>query len=45
MRRFAGMDTLTTWYTQMNADQILAGIHDPVLRADAEKTAARGDQP
>jgi len=41
MRRFAGMDTLTTWYTQMGADKILAGIHDPVLRADAEKTAAR----
>ena len=41
MRRFASMDTLTTWYTQMNADKILAGIHDPVLRADAEKTAAR----
>ncbi len=41
MRRFADMDTLTTWYTQMNADKIIAGIHDPVLRADAEKTAAR----
>jgi hypothetical protein len=41
MRRFAGMDTLTTWYTQMNADKIIDGLHDPVLRADAEKTAAR----
>ena len=41
MRRFASMDTLTTWYTQMNADKILAGIHDPVLRADAERTAAK----
>ena len=41
MRRFAGMDTLTTWYTQMNADKVIAGLHDPVLRADAQKTAAR----
>jgi len=41
MRRFAEMDTLTTWYTQMNADKILDGIHDPVLRADAERTATR----
>jgi uncharacterized protein (DUF2252 family) len=41
MRRFSGMDTLTTWYTQMNADRIIAGIHDPVLKADAQKTAAR----
>jgi uncharacterized protein (DUF2252 family) len=41
MRRFADMDTLTTWYTQMNADKIIAGIHDPVLKADAAKTAAR----
>ena len=41
MRRFAGMDTLTTWYTQMNADKVIAGLHDPALRADATRTAAR----
>jgi predicted hotdog family 3-hydroxylacyl-ACP dehydratase len=41
MRRFAGMDTLTTWYTQMGADKVIAGIHDPALRADAERTAAK----
>jgi len=41
MRRFAELDTLTTWYTQMSADSILAGIHDPVLRADAQRTATR----
>ena len=41
MRRFAGMDTLTTWYTQMNTDKIIAGIHDPVIKADAQKAAAR----
>jgi uncharacterized protein (DUF2252 family) len=41
MRRFAEMDTLTTWYTQMNADKIIDNIHDPVLKADARKTAAR----
>ncbi len=41
MARFAGMDTLRTWYTQLNVDKIIAGIHDPALRRDAEKTAAR----
>jgi hypothetical protein len=41
MRRFAGEDTLTIWYTQLGVDRILAGIHDPVLRADAAKTAAK----
>ena len=41
MRRFAEMDTLTIWYTQLGVDRILAGIHDPVLRADAAKTAAK----
>jgi hypothetical protein len=41
MRRFAGMDTLTTWYTQMSADKVIAGLHDPVIRSDAAKTAAR----
>ena len=41
MRRFAGMDTLTTWYTQMNADKVIAGLRDPVLRADAARTASR----
>ena len=45
MRRFAGMDTLTTWYTQMSADKILAGIHDPVLRADAREDRRSRDQP
>jgi hypothetical protein len=41
MRRFAEEDTLTIWYTQLGVDRILAGIHDPVLRADAAKTAAK----
>ncbi len=41
MARFAGMDTLRTWYTQLNVDKIIAGIHDPALRRDAEKTAAK----
>jgi uncharacterized protein (DUF2252 family) len=41
MRRFSGMDTLATWYTQLSADKILAGIHDPVVRADAQETVAR----
>ena len=41
VRRFAGMDTLTTWYTQMNADKIIAGLHDPVIRADAQRVATR----
>jgi hypothetical protein len=41
MRRFAELDTLTIWYTQLGVDRILAGIHDPALRADAAKTAAK----
>ena len=41
MRRFSEMDTLTIWYTQLSVDKILAGIHDPVLRADAARTAAK----
>jgi hypothetical protein len=41
MRRFAEEDTLTIWYTQLGVDRILAGIHDPVLRADAARNAAR----
>jgi hypothetical protein len=41
MRRFAGEDTLTIWYTQLGVDRILAGMHDPVLRADAARTAAK----
>jgi len=41
MRRFSEMDTLTIWYTQLAVERILAGIHDPVLRADTEKTAAK----
>ncbi|HTX70997.1 MAG TPA: DUF2252 domain-containing protein [Thermoleophilia bacterium] len=41
MRRFSELDTLTIWYTQLGVDRILEGIHDPVLRADAAKTAAR----
>lgn len=41
MRRFAEMDTLTIWYTQLGVDRILAGIHDPVLRADAARSAAK----
>jgi len=41
MRRFAEEDTLTIWYTQLGVDRILAGIHDPVLRADTARTAAK----
>jgi hypothetical protein len=41
MRRFAELDTLAIWYTQLGVDRILAGIHDPVLRADAARTAAK----
>ena len=41
MRRFAEEDTLTIWYTQLGVDRILAGIHDPVLRADSAKAAAK----
>ena len=41
MRRFAELDTLTIWYTQLGVDRILDGIHDPVLRADAARTAAK----
>ncbi len=41
IRRFADMDTLTTWYTQMGVDKVIAGVHDPVLRADAQKAATR----
>jgi hypothetical protein len=41
MRRFAEEDTLTIWYTQLGVDRILAGIHDPALRADAARTAAK----
>jgi hypothetical protein len=40
-RRFAEMDTLAIWYSQLSVDKIIAGIHDPVLRADAERTAAK----
>jgi hypothetical protein len=41
MRRFAELDTLTIWYTQLGVDRILDGMHDPVLRADAARTAAK----
>ena len=41
IRRFAELDTLAIWYTQLGVDRILAGIHDPVLRADAAKTATK----
>jgi len=41
MARFAGLDTLKTWYTQLDADKIIAGIHDPILKADMQKAAAR----
>ncbi len=41
MRRFSEEDTLTIWYTQLGVDRILAGIHDPVLRDDAARTAAK----
>ena len=41
MRRFAELDTLTIWYTQLGVDRILDGIHDPVLRADSARTAAK----
>lgn len=41
MRRFSEMDTLKTWYTQLSVDKIIAGIHDPVLKADAQRGAAK----
>jgi uncharacterized protein (DUF2252 family) len=41
MRRFAEMDTLKTWYTQLSVDRIIAGIHDPALKADAQRSAAK----
>ncbi len=41
IRRFAELDTLAIWYTQLGVDRILASIHDPVLRADAARTATK----
>jgi hypothetical protein len=41
MRRFAELDTLAIWYTQLGVDRILAGIHDPVLRADTARAASK----
>jgi hypothetical protein len=41
IRRFAEEDTLAIWYTQLDVDRVLAGIHDPVLRADAARTATK----
>ncbi len=41
MRRFAELDTLTIWYTQLGVDRILDGIHDPVMRAEAARAAAK----
>jgi uncharacterized protein (DUF2252 family) len=38
---FAGMDTLTTWYTQLDADKVIATIDDPAIKRDAQKMATR----
>jgi len=41
MRRFAEMDTLAIWYTQLEVQKVLESIHDPVLRRDAARTTAK----
>ncbi len=41
MAMFAEMDTLAVWYTQLGVDEVIAGIHDPAVRRDAQRVASK----